>query len=74
MNNIAKKYPEISVCYMANPYKEHQVIMNNGWEGPEGWRVDKRQWYIDTEKSETGFNISAPYYDDQTGLYCVTFS
>ncbi|MBR1858965.1 MAG: hypothetical protein IJ797_05675, partial [Selenomonadaceae bacterium] len=74
LNDIAKNYPEISVCYMANPYKEHQVIMNNGWEGPEGWHVDKRQWYIDTEKSETGFNISAPYYDDQTGLYCVTFS
>ena len=74
LNDIAKKYPEISVCYMANPYKEHQVIMNNGWEGPEGWHVDKRQWYIDTEKSETGFNISAPYYDDQTGVYCVTVS
>ncbi|MBR1858967.1 MAG: hypothetical protein IJ797_05685, partial [Selenomonadaceae bacterium] len=74
LNDIAKNYPEISVCYMANPYKEHTVIMNNGWEGPAGWHVDKRQWYIDTEKSETGFNISAPYYDDQTGLYCVTFS
>ena len=74
LNDIAKKYPEISVCYMANPYKEHTVIMNNGWEGPEGWHVEKRPWYIDTEKSETGFNISAPYYDDQTGVYCVTVS
>ena len=74
LNDIAKNYPEISVCYMANPYKEHQVIMNNGWEGPPGWRVDTRPWYIDTERAEDGFSISAPYYDDQTGLYCITLS
>ena len=74
LNDIAKNYPEISVCYMANPYKEHQVIMNNGWEGPPGWRVDTRPWYIETERSEDGFNVSSPYYDDQTGLYCITLS
>ena len=74
LNDIAKNYPEISACYLANPYKEHQVIMNTGWEGPPGWKVDQRPWYIDCEKSADGFNISAPYYDDQTGLYCVTFS
>ena len=74
LNDIAKNYPEISACYMANPYKEHTVIMNTGWEGPPGWRVELRPWYIDTEKSEDGFSISAPYYDDQTGLYCVTLS
>ena len=71
---VARNYPEISVCYMANPYKEHQVIMNNGWEGPPGWRVEQRPWYIGAEKSDDGFSISAPYYDDQTGLYCVTLS
>ena len=75
LNDLAKHYPEISVCYMANPYKQHQVIMNNGWESPDPtWQVNRRQWYIDTIKSESGFNISAPYFDDQTGLYCVTFS
>ena len=74
LNDIAKNYPEISACYLANPYKEHNVIMNNGWEGPEGWKVEERPWYIESEKSEDGFSISAPYYDDQTGLYCVTFS
>ncbi len=75
LNDVAKNYPEISVCYIANPYLEHQIIMNNGWESPdENWRVDQRQWYIDTEKSLDGFNISAPYYDDQTGVYCVTLS
>ena len=75
LDEIAKKYPEISVCYLANPYNEHQVIMNNGWESPDpNWRVENRPWYIETERSSSGFNVSAPYYDDQTGLYCVTFS
>ena len=74
LDNIAKSYPEISVCYMTNPYKEHTVIMNNGWTPSADWHVEKRQWYIDTEKSEDGFNVSAPYYDEQTGYYCVTLS
>ncbi len=75
LDSIAKNYPEISVCYMANPYKAHQVIMNNGWESPDpNWKVDKRSWYMETEKSEDGFSVSAPYYDAQTGLYCVTFA
>ena len=75
LDNLAKHYPEISVCYMANPYAEHQVIMNNGWESPDpNWRVDQRPWYLDAEKSDDGFNVSAPYLDDQTGFYCITFS
>ena len=75
LNDITKNYPEISVCYMANPYKPHQLIMNNGWESPDpNWHVEKRPWYIETEKSEDGFSVSAPYYDAQTGLYCVTLS
>ncbi len=74
LNDLAKNYPEISACYMANPYKEHPLIMNSGWEGPPGWRVEQRPWYIETERSEHGFSVSAPYYDDQTGVYCVTIS
>ena len=75
LNSLAVHYPEISVCYLANPYNEHQVIMNNGWESPDpDWRVEKRTWYIDTEKAENGFSVSAPYLDSQTGFYCVTIS
>lgn len=74
LDNITKQYPEISVTYMANPEAEHTVIMNNGWEPEDDWKVEERQWYVDTEKSQDGFSISAPYYDEQTGLYCVTFS
>ncbi len=75
LDGIAKHYPEMSVCYLANPYNQHQVIMNNGWESsdPE-WRVDKRPWYIDAEKSVSGFSVSAPYLDAQTGMYCVTMA
>ena len=75
LDSVARNYPEISVCYLANPYNQHQLIMNNGWQSPDpNWRVDKRPWYIETEKSADGFSVSAPYYDAQTGLYCVTLS
>ncbi|MBR6274566.1 MAG: hypothetical protein IKR27_06110, partial [Lachnospiraceae bacterium] len=74
LNDIAKNYDQISVCYMANPYKEHTVIMNNGWQPDEGWDVTERPWYKETEKSESGFSVSTPYFDDQTGNYCVTMS
>ena len=75
LDDIVKHYPEISVCYLANPYNQHQVIMNNGWESSDpNWRVDKRSWYIDAEKSVRGFSVSAPYLDAQTGFYCVTMA
>ncbi|MBO4390952.1 MAG: response regulator [Lachnospiraceae bacterium] len=74
LNDMAECYPEISVCYLANPYREHTVIMNNGWEPGEDWRVEDRQWYRDTVKSEDGFSVSSPYFDEQTGQYCITFS
>ena len=75
LNDLAKHYPEISVCYLANPYKPHQVIMNNGWESTDpNWHVEKRPWYIETEHSAAGFSVSSPYYDSQTGQYCVTMA
>ncbi len=74
LDSITVQYPEISVSYMTNPEFEHTVYMNNGWEPEPGWKVEERQWYKDTIASENGYNISAPYYDEQTGFYCVTFS
>ena len=74
MDEIARNYPEISVCYIANPYREHTVMMNNGWEPEDNWKVEERQWYKDTVLSDSGSSISAPYIDEQTGLYCITFS
>jgi signal transduction histidine kinase/CheY-like chemotaxis protein len=75
LDDIAKNYNEMTFAYMANPYnKEHAIIMNNGWVPDPDYKVEERQWYIDTERSGTGFSISAPYFDAQTGLYCITFS
>ncbi len=74
LDEVASNYPDISVCYLANPYKEETVIMNNGWKPDDDWRVEERDWYKKTEMSEYGFSISTPYYDEQTGNYCVTMS
>ena len=76
LNSITKQYDDISVTYMANPEWEPSVVMNNGWKPGEGWQLEERPWYKDTMNSdnESAFCISAPYFDDQTGLYCVTFS
>ena len=74
LNDISSNYSDISVCYITNPYSEHTVIMNNGWQPEDSWHVEDRQWYKDTIKSESGFNISAPYRDEQTNSYCITFS
>ncbi len=74
LNGIARQYPEISSCYLANPYAAHTIITETGWvPGPE-YKPEERPWYRDTERSATGFSISAPYYDAETGCYCVTFS
>ena len=49
--------------------------MNNGWESSDpDWKVNQRPWYIAAESSVSGFSISAPYYDAQTGLYCITMA
>ncbi|MBR1470645.1 MAG: response regulator, partial [Lachnospiraceae bacterium] len=74
LDRITVQYPEISVTYMTNPDLAHTVYMNNGWEPDENWHVEERQWYVDTMSSEEGFSVSAPYYDEQTGGYCVTIS
>lgn len=72
LNRITVQYPEISVTYMASPMLEPCVFMNNGWKPEPGWRVDTRSWYVDLMNSDENWSISAPYYDEQTGAYCVT--
>ncbi|MBR2697132.1 MAG: histidine kinase, partial [Clostridia bacterium] len=74
LNDVCARYPDISLCYMANPYAEHPVIMNNGWEPGEDERPETRPWYRETERFADGFNISAPYLDAQSGNYCITLS
>ncbi len=74
LNRITLQYPEISVTYMSNPKLDPCVYMNNGWKPEEGWRVEERPWYIASTEAEDGWSISAPYYDEQTGGYCITIS
>ncbi|MCR5092421.1 MAG: response regulator [Lachnospiraceae bacterium] len=74
LDAITMQYPEISVTYMASPSREHTVYMNNGWEPDAGWRVEERTWYVNTLNSDDGWSISMPYYDEQTGGYCLTIS
>ena len=74
LDSIVSKHEDISVAYLCNPEWEHTVIMNNGWKPDDNWHVEERQWYIDTMVSADEFNISAPYFDEQTGLYCTTLS
>ncbi len=75
LDEVAQKYNDMTFAYVANPYnKEHPIIMNNGWVPDPDYRVEEREWYINTERSGDGYSISAPYFDAQTGLYCVTFS
>ena len=72
--SFAGNYPEISACYMADPYAEHPVIMNTGWEPGEDYRPETRPWYSAAELSPSRFSISAPYIDVQANTYCITFS
>ena len=74
LDRIISQYDDISVAYICNPEWEHTVLMNNGWEPDENWHVEERQWYIDTIAASDNFNVSAPYLDEQTGLYCTTLS
>lgn len=75
LDDITKNYDEISVTYITNPKWGNQgVMMNNGWQPEKSYILEERQWYKDTIESENGLNISDPYFDAQTGLYCITFS
>ncbi len=75
LNDITSQYPEISVTYMASPDLHPTVFMNNGWlPEDENWHVEDREWYKTSLASETGWSVSEPYYDEQTGGYCITIS
>ncbi|MCR5405613.1 MAG: response regulator [Lachnospiraceae bacterium] len=74
LNRITAQYPEISATYLGNPELDPTVYMNNGWTPESGWRVEERPWYIGSLNSVDGYSITAPYYDSQTGGYCVTMS
>ena len=74
LDSITRQYPQISASYMTNPAREHTVYMNNGWEPDPDKPVEDRPWFKDVMDSKTGWIVSAPYYDQPTGVYCVTMA
>lgn len=74
LNEMTRQYPEISVSYIANPNLPYVVYMNNSWLPSPDFNIESREWYRSLMASEKPWIISEPYYDSQTGLYCVTFA
>ncbi len=73
LNDITQKYSHISCTYLSDPGLPQLVIMNNGWLPDSDFDVAAREWYyaaIDNDE----IAITAPYADEQTGSYCITFS
>ena len=74
LDKITRQYPEISVSYLANPELSPKVYMNNGWLPDADFDLQTRDWYKSLMASDKDWIISEPYYDAQTGIYCVTFA
>lgn len=74
LNSITEQYPAISVSYVANPDLRYSVIMNTGWKPDPDVVIEERPWYVGAMEAKDGWYITAPYYDQQTGGYCVTMS
>ena len=74
LDGITRQFPEISASYFSNPEMEPTVFMNNGWKPGSDLVVEERPWYAGALSSETGWYMTAPYYDNRTGGYCVTIS
>lgn len=73
LDSITQRYDDISCSYLSDPDLPGLVMMNNGWVPPEDFDVASREWYrgaIDNDE----IYITAPYADEQTGGYCITFS
>lgn len=73
LNDITMKYDHISCTYISDPALPQVVIMNNGWTPDPGFDVAGRSWYSEAIDNDEVY-ITAPYSDEQTGGYCITFS
>ena len=74
LRELKKNYPEIFVTYLANPYKENQIEISNGWKPRAGWRVANESWYKNTDKTDGAISISNPYYNELNGRYCISLT
>ena len=74
LDRITRLYDQVSATYIANKDFTPTVYMNNGWKPGRDFKIEDRQWYMDTVNSDEEFNISSPYIDAVSGLYCMTIS
>ena len=75
LNRITNLYDQVSATYIANKDFEPTVYMNNGWKPGKDFKIEDRQWYMDTINSDDNeFIISSPYIDAVSGYYCMTIS
>lgn len=74
MDRMAKQDPAISVCYIANPFVENRIIMNNGWKPDADWDFTTREWYIEAVNHPDKVSVSKPYIEITGGNYCVTIA
>lgn len=73
LDSITQKYEDISCTYLSDPALPELVIMNNGWKPGPDFDVAGRSWYSEAIGNDEVY-ITAPYMDEQTGSYCITFS
>ena len=74
LDRVISQYDDISVAYICNTEWENSTIMNNGWRPDEGFKFWERQWYSEALMTNKELCVTAPYLDEQTGLYCITLS
>lgn len=74
LDGITSQFSEISVTYMTSPNLNPTVYMNNGWLPGPDFDITERAWYIGATTSNNGWYVTPPYYDEQTGGYCVTMA
>jgi signal transduction histidine kinase/FixJ family two-component response regulator len=55
-------------------YPDGSIWSPGEWEIPEGWRADKRAWYMGAVQNPREVFISDPYQDASSGSVCIAIS
>jgi signal transduction histidine kinase/CheY-like chemotaxis protein len=65
---------EKSFFQMYFGYPDGSLWFPGEWEIPEGWRADKRAWYMGAVQNPLEVFISEPYLDARSGSSCIAVS
>ena len=74
LNRMSRYYETISMAFIANPYGEHRLISNTGWEWDEDFDYTERDWYKGAIDSYPKQYFSDPYVEASGDNYCITIS